>query len=100
LDGIWDLKGGGQKGIIGKVHITETIQPGVITFTSGHGHWATGASDITVNGEIIQGDPKRAKGFNANAAMWIDPHLKNTCLFDPVGGSVSFYDTKVKLKKI
>ncbi|MBI5582413.1 MAG: molybdopterin-dependent oxidoreductase [Deltaproteobacteria bacterium] len=99
-DGIWDLKGGGRKDIIGKVQVTETIQPGVITFTIGHGHWATGASDIMVNGEIIPGDPKRAKGFNANAAMWIDPQLKNTCMFDPVGGSVSFYDTKVKLLKI
>ena len=29
--------------------------------------------------------------------MWIDPHLKNTCMIDKVGGSVSFYDTRVKL---
>jgi hypothetical protein len=31
--------------------------------------------------------------------MWIDPHLKNTCMLDPVGGSVSFYDTMVALVK-
>jgi hypothetical protein len=29
--------------------------------------------------------------------MWIDPHLKNTCFIDKVGGSVSFYDTRVRL---
>jgi hypothetical protein len=27
----------------------------------------------------------------------LDDYLKNTCLIDSVGGSVSFYDTKVKL---
>jgi anaerobic selenocysteine-containing dehydrogenase len=31
------------------------------------------------------------KATHANAAMWIDPALKNTCFVDPVGGSVSFY---------
>jgi hypothetical protein len=29
--------------------------------------------------------------------MWTDPTITNTCLFDPVGGSVSFYDTVVQL---
>jgi tetrathionate reductase subunit A len=27
--------------------------------------------------------------------MWIDPHLKNTCMVDKVDGIVFFYDTKV-----
>jgi hypothetical protein len=31
--------------------------------------------------------------------MRLDDYLKNTCLIDPVGGSVSFYDTKVRLVK-
>ena len=26
----------------------------------------------------------RAAGIHANAAMWVDPALKNTCLVDPV----------------
>ena len=46
------------------------------------------------------GNPARATGFSANAAMWIDPHLKNMCMVDPVGGSVSFYDTRVTLEKV
>jgi hypothetical protein len=29
--------------------------------------------------------------------MWTDPTITNTCMFDPVGGSVSFYDTHVRL---
>jgi anaerobic selenocysteine-containing dehydrogenase len=99
-EGVWDLKNGAKKPMIAKVMTTETIMPGVITFTLGHGHWATGASDITIDGQVIKGDPRRATGIHANAAMWVDPYLKNTCMLDPVGGSVSFYDTKVKLIKV
>ena len=99
-EGVWDLKNGTRKSMVGKVKVTETIRPGVVTFTLGHGHWATGASDVTIDGQLIKGDPRRAGGVHANAAMWVDPHLKNTCMIDKVGGSVSFYDTKVKLVKV
>ena len=59
------------------------------------GHWATGAADVAIDGKVIKGDPRRASGIHANAAMWIDPYLKNTCMLDPVGGSVSsFYDPR------
>lgn len=99
-EGVWDLKNGMKKPMIGRALVTETIMPGVVTFTLGHGHWATGASDVWIDGALVKGDPRRATGIHANAAMWIDPHLKNTCMLDPVGGSVSFYDTKVKLIKM
>jgi len=99
-EGVWDLQNGTKKPMIGKVLVTETIRPGIITFNHGHGHWATGAVDQTIDGKVIKADPRRAAGVNANAAMWIDPHLKNTCMIDKVGGSVSFYDTKVRLIKI
>ncbi len=99
-EGVWDLKNGTKKPMVGKVKVTETIMPGVITFTLGHGHWATGAADVEINGRLVKGDPRRATGVHANAAMWIDPYLKNTCMLDPVGGSVSFYDTKVKLVRV
>lgn len=99
-DGIWDLKNGIKKPMIGKVKISETIMPGIITFILGYGHWATGASDILIDGQLIRADSRRATGVHANAAMWIDPYLKNTCMLDPVGGSVSFYDTKVNLIQV
>jgi anaerobic selenocysteine-containing dehydrogenase len=99
-EGVWDLKNGTLKPMIGKVVLTETIMPGVVTFTLGHGHWATGAADVTIDGNVVKGDPRRATGVHANAAMWVDPYLKNTCMLDPVGGSVSFYDTKVNLVKV
>lgn len=99
-EGTWDLKNGTKKAMIGKVHATETIKPGIVTFTLGHGHWATGAVDQVIDGKLIKGDKRRAAGVHANAAMWIDPVLKNTCMIDKVGGSVSFYDTRVNLIKV
>jgi hypothetical protein len=60
----------------------------------GHGHWSTGAESMAGSSRGTSG------GVHANAAMWVDPHLKNTCMSDKVGGSVSFYDTKVKLVKV
>ncbi len=91
------IGGGKRKPMVGKVVITQTVRPGVVSFALGFGHWATGAADLTINGRVIKGEARRAAGVHANAAMWVDPQLKNTCMLDPVGGSVSFYDTYVKL---
>jgi len=99
-DGIWPLADGVTKPMIGKLVFTQTLRPGVISFALGFGHWTTGASEITIDAQRIAGEPRRAAGIHANAAMWIDPTLKNTCLLDPVGGSVSFYDTQVSLKPV
>ena len=99
-EGVWDFKNGIKKPMIGRVQVTQTIKPGVITFTLGHGHWATGASDVVIDGKVVKGDPRRGTGVHLNAAMWIDPYLKNTTLQDPVGGSAVFYDSKVRLIKL
>jgi anaerobic selenocysteine-containing dehydrogenase len=96
--GEWDLGAGNKKAMVGKVVTTQTMRPGVVSFALGFGHWATGASDVTIDGHLIKGEKRRQAGLHANAAMWTDPTIKNTCMFDPVGGSVSFYDTHVKLE--
>jgi tetrathionate reductase subunit A len=99
-EGSWDLKNGRKKAMVGAVKVTHTIRPGVVSFALGWGHWATGSEDVTVDGHVVKGDPRRGRGVHANAAMWTDPSLRhNTCILDPVGGSVSFYDTKVTLVK-
>jgi tetrathionate reductase subunit A len=100
VEGVYDLKNGTRKPMIGKVKVVEGIRPGVITFTLGHGHWANGSSDVIIDRKKVRGDPRRATGVHANAAMRLDDFLKNTCLLDPVGGSVSFYDTKVRLVRV
>jgi hypothetical protein len=71
----------------------------VVAFALRFGHWATGSSDLTIDGKLVKGDPRRATGVHANAAMRVDDHFKNTCMVDLIGGSVSFYDTRVKLVK-
>ena len=98
--GEWPLGNGVNKPMVGKVVTTQTIRPGVVSFALGFGHWATGACDVTIDGVTIKAEPRRQNGIHANAAMWTDPTIKNTCMFDPVGGSVSFYDTHVKLEPV
>ena len=98
--GVWELPNFGTKPMVGKVKVIQGIRPGVISFSLGHGHWAYGASDVWVDGRRVPGDPQRGAGVHANAAMAVDPHLKNVCLQDLVGGSVSFYDSQVDLVKV
>jgi anaerobic selenocysteine-containing dehydrogenase len=99
-DGVWDLKNGRKIPMVGKVKVIQGIRPGVIAFSLGHGHWAYGSADVVVDGQTIKGDKNRAEGLHANAAMRVDPVLKNTCLVDVTGGSAVFYDTWVKLVKV
>ncbi len=99
-DGVWKLADGHEKPMEGKIALTQTVRPGVVSFALGFGNWATGAQDMVIDGATIRGESRRKKGLHANAAMWTDSHVKNTCMFDPVGGSVSFYDTFVNLKPV
>lgn len=55
---------------------------------------------MVINGRTIKGDPRRATGLHANAAMRTDPTLPNTVLADPVGASGVFFDTDVRLVKV
>lgn len=98
-NGEWDLKNGQKVPMVGKLRVIQGIRPGVVAFSLGHGHFAYGGMDITIDGQVIKGDARRTRGVHANAAMRIDPYLKNTCLMDCVGGSAVFYDSRVKLVK-
>jgi anaerobic selenocysteine-containing dehydrogenase len=99
-EGVWDFGNNRKKPMIGHVRVIEGIRPGVVAFSLGHGHWSYGAGDVVIDGVRVPGDPRRAKGVHANAAMRVDPVLKNTGLVDTVGGSAVFYQSQVKLVKI
>jgi len=99
-EGVWDLGNGTKIPMEGAILPLEGLRPGTISFTLGYGHWAYGAGDITIDGEVLKSDPRRATGIHANAAMRTDGHNPNTCLRDLVGGSAVFYDTKVKVQKV
>jgi tetrathionate reductase subunit A len=96
-EGVWDVKGGAPVPIVGKLKVVQGIRPGVVAFPLGYGHWASGARDVVIDGERVKGDPRRAAGFHGNAAMRVDPVLKNVTLSDLAGGSAVFYDTSVKV---
>ncbi len=98
-EGVWDLKNGPKRPIVGKAKVVEGIRPGVVAFPLGFGHWASGSSDIAIDGQAVKGDPRRAVPLHANAAMRVDPVMKNVTLSDLTGGSAVFYDTKVKVEK-
>lgn len=95
--GVWDLQNGQQIPMVGKVKVVLGIRPGVVAVSWHYGHWAYGANDVVIDGVAINGDPRRATGLCPNAAMRVDEQLKNVCLTDPIGGSASFYDTRVNL---
>ena len=86
--------------MVGKVQVTETIRPGVVTFTLGHGHWATGAEDVTIDGKV---DQRRSapRGRRPRQRRHVGRPAPEEHLHDRQGGgSVSFYDTKVRLVKV
>jgi len=99
-EGVWDLAPGVRRPMIGKVRVVEGLRPGVIAFSLGHGHWAYGAGEVIIDGVRVPGDPRRATGVHANAAMRVDPVLKNTGLVDLTGGSAVFYQSQVRLVKV
>ncbi|HDL18910.1 MAG TPA: molybdopterin oxidoreductase, partial [Bacteroidetes bacterium] len=98
--GVWDLKNGRKKPVVGKAKVVEGIRPGTVAVSWHFGHWAYGSQDIILDGKKISGDVRRRKGLCTNVVLLTDPHLKNVCMTDPIGGSASFYDTRVKVIKV
>jgi anaerobic selenocysteine-containing dehydrogenase len=100
LSGAFELGDGRSKDTVGTVKVVEGIRPGVVAVSWSYGHWAYGSNDIVVDGTLIKGDGRRASGIVPNPAMRIDPVLADVCLTDPIGGSASFYDTRVRLERV
>lgn len=98
-DGVVDLRQGHQEPVKGRVKITEGIRPGVVAASWHYGHWAYGARDVVVDGKVVKGDRRRGTGLCPNPVMLLDEHMKTVGLTDPIGGSASFYDTRVKIEK-
>jgi len=98
--GVVELGNGDQALIEGRVETCEGLRPGVVAVSWHYGHWAYGARDVEVDGEIIKGDARRGAGLCPNPVMTIDPVLGDVCLTDPVGASSSFFDTRVGLQVV
>lgn len=81
----------------GRVKLREGILPDVITFSVGYGHWGYGASAVEIGGKRSEPDKIRAAGIHLNPIMRRDPDVEQMTILDPVGGSVSFYETRARL---
>ncbi len=99
-DGVWRLPNGEPVAVAGKVKVIQGIRPGTVAASWHFGHWAYGARDVVVDGQVIRGDARRATGLCPNVVMLEDPVLKNVSLTDPIGGSASFYDTRVRVERV
>ena len=99
-DGVWNLQNGELKPVSGKVKLVQGLRPGVVSVSWSYGHWAYGSNSVTIDGNNIPGDERRKTGLCPNAVMQIDPVLKNVTLEDLIGGSASYYDSKVKIVKL
>lgn len=98
-EGVWKLGPKGDKPLVAKVKLIEGLRPGTVAFHLSFGHFAYGSQDVVVDGKVIKGDIRRSKGVNFNPVMREDPVLKNVGLQDLTGGSICFYDTRVKVVK-
>ena len=99
-DGQWILGNGRTKAVEGKLKLTNGLHPGTVAVSWHYGHWAYGAEDVQIDGAVIAGDPRRATGLCSNVILRVDPYLGDVCLTDPIGGSSSFYDTRVRLETV
>jgi anaerobic selenocysteine-containing dehydrogenase len=87
------------QGVKGKAWVTEGIMPGVIAVPHSLGHWQYGSQPFDLNGKQTAAAPWIGAGCSANPVMLVDPHLQDVCLQDPIGGSSSYYDSRVAVEK-
>ncbi len=97
--GVMDLGNGRVKPVVGKLRAIEGVRPGVVAISTHFGHWAYGASAMEVDGIVVPGDQRRAGGIHPQPLFRLDDNLRGTPLSEPIGGSVSFYDTRVDIAK-
>ena len=97
--GVLDLGNGRVKPVAGKVRVVEGIRPGIVGISTHFGHWAYGSADVEIDGTLVPGDKRRATGIHAQPLFRLDDNLRGTPLSEPIGGSVSFYDTRVYIQK-
>ncbi|MCL5123370.1 MAG: molybdopterin oxidoreductase, partial [Deltaproteobacteria bacterium] len=98
--GSFDLGNGEIRHVEGIVKALEGLRPGVVAVAWHFGHWASGSRDMSVDGSLVKGNPRRSRGFTPNPVMLEHTIARNVCLTDPIGGSASFNDTYVKIVRI
>lgn len=92
--------GSSPRMVVGRAQVLEGMRPGVVAMAHSFGHWEMSSRDHVVNGTPTGYDPARGRGVQANLVMENDPDLAySVCLQDKIGGSASFYDSRVQVEK-
>jgi anaerobic selenocysteine-containing dehydrogenase len=99
-EGLHFLDNERSRPIVGKVQTIQGIRPGVVGISTHFGHWGYGANDVVVDSKVIKGDPIRGLGIHSNPLFRLDDNLNGTPMSEPIGGSVSFYDSRVNITKV
>jgi anaerobic selenocysteine-containing dehydrogenase len=86
-------------GVVGRAFVTQGIAPGVVAVSHHFGHWELFSRPHVVSGVVTEFDRRRAGGITINPILRLDPVFGDVALQDYIGGSVSFYDTRVKVEK-
>lgn len=94
-----DLGNGNMVKIKAKLRVVQGMRLGVVTMSWHFGHWAYGGNDVIINGQLVKGDPRRRDSACPNPLLAIDKAVGNMCLTDVIGGSSSFFNTKVEVLK-
>jgi anaerobic selenocysteine-containing dehydrogenase len=88
------------EGIVGRAKVTQGLKPGVVAISHHYGHWEQHSRSIVINGVAMPHDSSRGAGIMPNPIMRTDKQYPNVSLQEPIGGSCSFFDTWVKVKKL
>jgi len=87
-------------GVLGKVFLTEGIRPGVLGVSHHFGHKELFSKSHVIDGVVSFSDKRRGAGTMINPVLRLDPAFTtSTPMQDRVGGSVSFFDSRVDVKK-
>ncbi len=91
-----------RKGLQGRVFLTQTLRPGVVTISISYGHTQLGASKVLVEGmpAYLSPDPRLKAGINPNNLALLDPRFNNTPFVDLVGGIPDFSSSVVSVEPL
>lgn len=91
-------------GAVGRALVQEGLRPGVVAVSHHFGHWEGGARPQVVEGSkqltSKNAEAWRGAGITINPLLRRDAMFPNVSLQDRLGGSVSFYDTRVTIEKV
>jgi len=95
-----DLGYGKEIKVKARLRVIQGMRKGVVTMSWHFGHWAYGGNDVIIDAQLVKGDPRRRDSACPNPLLAIDKAVNNMGLTDVIGGSASYYDTKVELVKV